>query len=131
MTTRQACCSCGQLAIEVTGEPVRVSVCHCFACQRRTGSAFGVQARFAQSQCEISGRSSQYVRTGDSGGEITFHFCPVCGTTLHWQLAGVPGFVVIAVGAFADPALFTPRFSVYESRRHPWVRIDAPVEREG
>jgi hypothetical protein len=41
-----ACCSCGQLQVTTTGEPVRISVCHCLACQRRTGSAFGVQARF-------------------------------------------------------------------------------------
>lgn len=46
MTTRTASCSCGQLQIEVQGEPVRVSVCHCLACQRRTGSLFGEQARF-------------------------------------------------------------------------------------
>jgi hypothetical protein len=110
---------------------VRVSVCHCIACQRRTGSAFGVQARFAQSQVEISGRASQYVRSGDSGQAITFHFCPDCGTTLYWQLANSPGFTAIAVGAFADPTFPTPRFSVYESRRHPWVLIDAPVERDG
>lgn len=131
MTTRQACCSCGQLALEVTGDPVRVSVCHCTACQRRTGSAFGVQARFPQNQVEIAGRSSQYVRTGDSGQAITFHFCPSCGTTLYWQLANSPGFIVVAVGGFADRTFSTPKFSVYESRRYPWVVIDAPVECDG
>lgn len=26
--------------------PVRIGICHCFECQRRTGSVFGVQARF-------------------------------------------------------------------------------------
>lgn len=46
MTERIASCSCGQLTARVTGEPVRVSICHCLACQRRTGSVFGVQARF-------------------------------------------------------------------------------------
>jgi hypothetical protein len=29
---------------------VRVSICHCFACQKRTGSAFGYQARFPREQ---------------------------------------------------------------------------------
>ena len=45
MTTRDASCSCGQLHLTCEGEPVRISVCHCLACQQRTGSAFGVQAR--------------------------------------------------------------------------------------
>ncbi|MGH2892702.1 MAG: GFA family protein, partial [Solirubrobacteraceae bacterium] len=46
MATREAACSCGQLTVQVSGDPVRVSVCHCLACQRRTGSAFGYQARW-------------------------------------------------------------------------------------
>jgi hypothetical protein len=46
MANRLASCSCGQLTAEVSGEPVRVSICHCLACQRRTGSVFGEQARF-------------------------------------------------------------------------------------
>ena len=46
MSTRAAACSCGQFRLEVEGDPIRISVCHCLACQRRTGSAFGAQARF-------------------------------------------------------------------------------------
>ncbi|WP_436144268.1 GFA family protein [Duganella sp. LjRoot269] len=38
MTSRIASYSCGQPSIEVQGEPRDVGVCHCFACQRRTGS---------------------------------------------------------------------------------------------
>ena len=29
MPTRRASCSCGQLTVEVEGDPVRVSICHC------------------------------------------------------------------------------------------------------
>ncbi|MCZ6616567.1 MAG: aldehyde-activating protein, partial [Gammaproteobacteria bacterium] len=47
MTTRRAACSCGNLRLTARGDPIRVSVCHCHACQRRTGSVFGVQARFS------------------------------------------------------------------------------------
>jgi hypothetical protein len=39
---RIASCTCGQLNAQCMGEPVRISVCHCFDWQRRTGSAFGV-----------------------------------------------------------------------------------------
>ena len=47
MTTHFASCSCGQLSIEVHGEPRGVGVCHCLACQRRTGSVFAALASFA------------------------------------------------------------------------------------
>ena len=40
MTTHHAECSCGQLQVDADGDPVRISMCHCLACQRRTGSAF-------------------------------------------------------------------------------------------
>ena len=43
---RVAACHCGQLRLEVSGEPFAVSICNCLACQRRTGSAFGMQAGF-------------------------------------------------------------------------------------
>jgi hypothetical protein len=44
MPDREAACSCGQLQVTVRGDPVRVAMCHCLECQRRTGSTFGVQA---------------------------------------------------------------------------------------
>jgi hypothetical protein len=48
VTEREGSCSCGQLRVTVSGEPVRVSICHCFACQQRTGSSYGYQARFPE-----------------------------------------------------------------------------------
>ena len=41
MMERIASCSCGQFTARVAGEPVRISICHCLACQRRTGGDFG------------------------------------------------------------------------------------------
>jgi hypothetical protein len=50
MTTRCAECSCGQLAAICQGDPVRISVCHCLACKRRSGSAFSNNARFPEAR---------------------------------------------------------------------------------
>jgi len=121
MTKRFASCSCGQLTAEVCGEPVRISICHCLACQRRTGSVFGEQARFRREDVTTSGTSTEYVRVGDSGSSAKFHFCPVCGATVFYELEGLSEFIAIPVGAFADPAFPVPRVSVYEDRMHRWV----------
>src|SRR5262245_23150161 len=123
MTTRHAACSCGQLHLEAEGEPLRISMCHCLACQRRTGSTFGVQARFPKERVRVEGRSTAYVRTADSGHRVTFHFCPECGATVYWVLDQLPDAVAVAVGAFADPSFPGPRVSVYSKRRHPWVGV--------
>lgn len=129
MTKREARCNCGKLTAAVGGEPVRISVCHCRACQRRTGSVFGAQARFHDRDVTFSGASREYVRVADSGDRVTFHFCPDCGATVWYRLDAVPGFVAIPVGAFADPDFPPPRVSVYESRRHAWVVLPEEVER--
>lgn len=122
MTTRRASCSCGQLALTLEGEPIRVSMCHCLDCQRRTGSAVSVQARFARDQLRaIEGEPARYVRVADSGNRVTFSFCGACGSTVFWEPEAVPGFVMVAVGAFADPSFPEPTFSVYEARKHAWV----------
>jgi hypothetical protein len=127
MTTRRASCGCGQLTIDCMGEPIRVSMCHCLACQQRTGSAFGIQARFRREQLVIAGSTSEYVRTGDEGGQARFRFCPNCGSTVYWDFSGGEGFIAVAVGAFADPDFPAPTFSVYGVRRHPWVSLPSSV----
>lgn len=129
MSTRQASCSCGQLRLECAGDPVRVSVCHCLACQQRTGSTFGAQGRFRREQVTVlAGPSRTFVRTGDSGGSITFHFCPGCGSTVYWEIPGMPDHLAVAVGAFADPHFPAPTVSIYEARQHPWVAFTTHVE---
>jgi hypothetical protein len=127
--SRHAACRCGQLSVWVTGEPIRVSVCHCLACKQRTGSAFSYQARYPRADVAIEGQSTKYVRTGDSGGQITYHFCPQCGSTVYYYIDSMPDTIAVPVGGFADPQFPAPQFSVYECRRHSWVDINAPVER--
>lgn len=128
MPTRRASCSCGQLGLVARGEPVRVSVCHCRACQRRTGSAFGVQARFHAKDVDLQGASSRYDRIADSGNRITFHFCPDCGSTVYYRLDAEPDLIAVPAGAFADPAFPPPGISVYETSRHPWVGLPGDME---
>ena len=131
MTTRQASCSCGQLRVTCAGEPVRLSMCHCLECQKRTGNPFGVQARFRREQVTvIEGNATEFERIGDEGNRITFRFCPACGSTLYWTLSGFPDIVAVAVGCFADRDFPAPRISVYESRRHPWVIVPDGSEME-
>jgi hypothetical protein len=131
MIGRTAACRCGALKATCEGEPVRISVCHCLACQRRTGSAFSAQARFPQDSVTLSGEATTYVRIADSGGEVVDRFCPRCGSTVAYTNQSWPGLVAIPLGAFADPGFPPPRFSVYEARKHPWtVVLGEGVEHE-
>ncbi|MBQ5947472.1 GFA family protein [Massilia sp. ST3] len=121
MSTRLASCSCGQLSARVEGDPVRISICHCLACQRRTGGPFAEQARFPRENVTVAGQSTAFVRVGGSGSRATFHFCPHCGATVYYTAEGLEAYVTIPVGAFADPGFPAPTVSVYEERMHSWV----------
>ena len=131
MSTHEAGCVCGQLRLMCEGPPARVSMCHCLACQQRTGSVFGVQAWFPREQVRVpSGKATSFVRTADSGRTITFSFCPDCGSTVFWVADQRPGLVAVAVGAFADPAFAPPQHSVWERRRHGWAAMTGEADRE-
>jgi len=123
MTTRTAACRCGQLRAVCEGEPVRVSVCHCLACQQRSGSAFAAQARWPDEQVTVTGEAKTWVRVADSGHRVTYSFCPTCGSTVAYVIEGWPGVTAIPLGAFADPHFPPPRFSVYEDRKHAWTAV--------
>jgi hypothetical protein len=131
MTTRQAACSCGQLHLTVEGEPVRISVCHCLECQRRTGAVASNQAAFRRQQVTVAGNATRWMRRAESGNVITFHFCPICGSTVYWESEHFPGYLAVAVGNFADPTFPAPTIAVWEQSRHPWLSLppDTPPKR--
>ena len=124
---RQASCSCRQLRLTCQGEPVRVSMCHCLECQRRTGSAFSVQAWYSRDQVQpAEGTAKRYARVAESGRTVNFGFCPECGGTVFWEAEMRPDMIAVAVGTFADPGFEQPSLSGWERTRHPWTKaIDA------
>jgi len=128
MKDRTANCACGQLSLTATGEPVRVSVCHCRQCQKRTGSPFGQQARFPRGRVEIYGQRSCFERTADSGNHIAFYFCPACGSTVYYEMEADPETYGIPVGGFADSTFPAPWVSVYEAYKHAWVSLPSDIE---
>ena len=130
MSSRTASCSCGQLQLVASGEPVRISVCHCLACQRRTGSVFGQQARFPADAVVLQGSATEYTRTADSGTKITYHFCPRCGSTVYYQSEDQKELIAVPVGTFADPTFPAPKVSVYESRKHEWITMPSNIEHQ-
>jgi hypothetical protein len=79
MIRRTTCC-CGACALEIEGEPAMNGVCHCANCKKRTGSAFGWSAYFADEQ--IVSRSGVFTRYDIDGARQQRWFCAACGSTL-------------------------------------------------
>ena len=121
MATRIATCACERLRVTCLGGPLKVSLCHCLDCQKRTGSTYGVAAFFSRKDVEAHGAFRTYRRNSDSGFTVSFHFCPNCGSTVFWEAERRPDAIAVAVGSFADPTFPAPSQSVHGECRHAWV----------
>src|SRR4051794_35694542 len=100
MTVRQARCAFGAMTARAEGDPVRLSICHCLDCKRRSGSAFSWNATYEAVQVEIAGGYSTYTRGADDGFWGRHHFCPACGVSVFYEIERRPGMISIPAGAF-------------------------------
>lgn len=126
---RTATCQCGAVRVACTGEPVRISLCHCLDCQKRSGSVFAVQARFPADNVTITGETRTWWRAGDEGMVSDHYFCPTCGSDVAFVARDFPDTVAVPVGAFADPGAFpAPWVEVYEERKFSWVEVSLSEE---
>ncbi len=130
--TRTASCNCGQLRVTCVGpDPDRISLCHCNLCQKQSGSAFAIQARFPREQVTIEGKSTtwKFPIAGEkpvsfencASQGATFHFCPVCGSTVYYTADADAARIGIKIGTFADPTFPAPKITGFEKYRHPWA----------
>ena len=127
--TRKATCHCAQLELVYEGKAVEASsICHCYSCQKRTGSIFGCQVGLLRDEVKITGNAKLYIHESDEGNPVKCYFCPTCGTTLYWELTCFPDHYVVAVGCFADKDFPAPNFSVYEERMHHWLTLPDTIE---
>jgi hypothetical protein len=79
----------------------------------------------------FSGQTRTYTRSGESGKEVHYEFCPQCGATIRWRIDIVPNRQVFAGGAFDDIREFNVVGEMYTSMALPWARLDCDLTRSG
>jgi hypothetical protein len=136
MATRNAGgCVCGAIRYETLGEPLRVTICHCTWCQRRTGSAFSVEPVFQKDQVTISdGPLSRYRHTSDETGRwLELQFCPACGTNIGFVTERAPDLRFIDAGTFDNPSWINAESHqlrhIFLRSAQNWVELPDGVER--
>jgi hypothetical protein len=118
-------CLCGHIQYECDGPVGPATYCHCEDCRRCTGSAFNVGVRVEKAAFRIvSGMPRGFTKRGDSGGELTRHFCPECGSPIFTSAPKHPDAVFVKAGTFDDPAVVRPADQIWVQSMVPWSRID-------
>ena len=127
-------CVCGKVRYRISGSPLRATICHCTWCQRRTGSAFGIELVFEKHQIQFNFDTlSVYRKISDvSGRWLDQHFCNTCGSNIGLTLQAVPSIQSISAGSLDDQnwseliRLDTRHVFVRSARQ--WSRIPDDVE---
>lgn len=128
-------CVCGSIRYTAHGAPKRITVCHCAWCQRRTGSAFGIETVFKEENISFVGDTLQKYRhvSDESGRWVDQHFCSQCGTNIGISLEAVPGLRTIAAGTYDDPSWLGQEKHafrhVYLRSSQNWVDVPDGVEK--
>jgi hypothetical protein len=123
-------CSCGSVRFELADHPLWVLACHCNACKKRTGSAYGVSVVVEKTAVqEFSGATRTFTRIGDTGNKVQYEFCPNCATTLRWHVDILPNRQVFAAGAFDDMRQFTVIAEMYTDDAVRWALLGCELSR--
>lgn len=135
VTVHEGGCVCGAVRYETRGDPLRVTVCHCAWCQRRTGTAFSVEAIFEDEKVDIQGGPlTKYRHISDRSGRwLDVEFCPRCGTNIGLTLEWRPGVRIIDAGTFDVPGWIRAdkhRFRhIFLRSSQDWSLVPQGVER--
>lgn len=130
MQTIHGHCLCGHVAYEYDGVVGPANYCHCEDCRRCTGSAFNIGVRLERARFRVTrGSPKGFAKRGDSGSELTRHFCPECGSPLFTSSPKHAEHIYVKAGSLDDPTLVAPTHQNWLVSAVPWSRIDPALPR--
>ena len=130
MTVTTGSCLCGDVRLELRGEPRFVAHCHCANCRKAHGAGFVTFAGYAEEALSIvdpCGRLACFTQS-DTGS--TRRFCSRCGTQLLFAGERWAGEVHVAVAAL-DAVPGMPTVHAYADRAPQWCPITDELPQYG
>ncbi len=129
MVEAKGACLCGQLRIEVKGDPIIMVHCCCKDCQKASGTGHMTNARFHETDVRITGEYTSYGVKAKSGNINYRHFCPVCGSRGFGTNSGRPGQININVGILDDSSWFRLQMVIFDCDRREWDEFPESLPR--
>ena len=123
MTKREGGCLCGNVRYKLAADPITSRICWCRTCQHFSGNGTA-NAIFSTQKMEVTGETSVFSSTSDSGNIINRKFCPNCGSHLFAEASARPGLMVVRVGTLDDPSSVKPVANIWVSSAPSWACFD-------
>jgi len=126
--TRTGRCLCGKVTVELSVEPLAVSLCHCVNCQKTSGSAFSVIALVPRDKIRFSGEVGVFHDVGDSGSSFERRFCTGCGSPVESYSARLAemGITIVKASLFDDTSWLSPNEQIYCQSSQRWLNGGVP-----
>ena len=103
-----------------------VVACHCYECQKQTGSAFGVYANIEADRVKTTSsdppQEITIARIGQSTSPVRGYACPKCWSIL-WETSSNPGVISIKVGSLDMPSIMAPDLHTFIDTKVPWLSL--------
>src|SRR5436190_5171613 len=117
-------CYCGSVRYRAEGEPIFSGQCHCRECQYIAGGHPNVVMGMPASGFAYTKGAAKEFRRADLPNPVTREFCAECGTHLLAKSAALPGAVLLKVGTFDDPGLFSgPQMVIFTIDKQPFHHL--------
>lgn len=113
-------CLCGAVRYQITGPPLRGTICHCGVCRRISGAPFLAWAIVASAQHSwTSGEPASF----RSSQRVIRQFCRTCGSPISFQFDDAISDQIfgVTVGSLDQPEAFPPTRHNWTSRQLPWI----------
>lgn len=128
MKTLTGKCLCGAIRYSVKpGFRMKPYACHCHDCQRRTGSAFGIQMSVMESDLTVEGDMAEGHHVQPSGAEATIFACPLCFSRIYATNNSRPGIANLRAGTLDISPELVPAAHFWILSKQPWVAIPEGV----
>ena len=115
-------CLCGEVTYEVTGEPLKVTHCHCQMCRKQHGAAFGTYVRVQSSDFRwLTGEEMVTLYPSSEG--VRRGFCKTCGSTLVFEFDPMPELYFITAGTLDEAPDLRADRHIFVGSKAPWYTI--------
>ncbi len=115
-------CMCGRVRFEITAPLGGTSYCHCTRCQRRTGTAASVHARFDASSLRMVA-GDELVRAYRPSSGFEKLFCSECGSALFGRNPADPSQMSVRLGALDEDPGVRPSWRQFVAYAAAWEPI--------
>jgi hypothetical protein len=125
-------CTCRHVRYRLLSKPLFVHCCHCYWCQRETGTAFALNAMIEAERVQLlQGEVTVFEIPTQSGKGQKISRCPRCSIAVWSNYAGGGDAVrFVRVGTLDEPARLPPDIHIYTASKQPWVVLPPGVPAE-